>query len=290
MGHWLSLKRFFHNPIHVKEFRERFRMRNTVWLLSAYLAVTGAMLLGFMYLSLHDTSGFVPGQTREYFIAFSALQLIMIAFIAPALAAGAISGERERQTLHVLLTTLLSPLSIVLSKLISSLSFTAFLVFTSLPLYSFIFLFGGISPLEVAQIFLFFAVNILFYGCMGLFCSTFIKRTGLSTVTAYGILFLSIIGTGLLGVFIMRWREIERFNTHSWLTDLVMSDSVLHVASFLFTINPAYAFLTIFDGQIYDDLPGAGWGGYSVIYGLLSVVLILWSAYLLQSVRHGKVE
>lgn len=195
------LRRFWYNPVHGKEFRERFRTVKTMWVILIYLFLTGGILLGFMFLDMRYQTVFMPGESRQFFQVFSALQLVLIGFITPGILAGSISGERERQTLDILLTTHLTPFSIVMSKLISSLSFVGLLLCLSLPLYSFIFLFGGISPLEVSKIFLFFLVNIVFFGCLGLFCSTWMKRTGRSTVVAYGITFFLAIGTGIMFIF-----------------------------------------------------------------------------------------
>ncbi|MGE5703128.1 MAG: ABC transporter permease, partial [Clostridia bacterium] len=165
------MKAFFTNPLIVKEMRERFRSKKSFWILGLYLFVMGAILLGFIYVDQLEKR-VTPGENRNWFILIAAVQYGMICFLAPALSAGTISGERERQTLHVLLTTQLTPLSIVVSKLFTSLAFMSVLILASLPLYSFVFLFGGISPQQLATLVLFFAVNMLFFGSVGLFCST----------------------------------------------------------------------------------------------------------------------
>ncbi len=277
---WLErLRRFKGNPVHGKEFRERFRLRRTVWIMTIYLTVIGAVMLGFMYLELMDQSVFVPGEYRDFFIIFSGLQLVMIGFLAPGLSAGAISGERERQTLSILLTTQLSPLSIIGSKLISSLAFIGFLVWMSLPLYSFVFLFGGISPQEVATVFLFFVINIFFFGSLGLFCSTWMKRTGVSTVTAYAVTFLIVAGTGILIYF---WAHFAA--QLDWDLD--------HMLSFqLFvSLNPVYAFLTIFEDQLRNEtmLKIDPWLIYACFYTAVSLLLIFGSAYLLNPLRRSR--
>lgn len=272
---------FWNNPVHVKEFRERFRSHKTVWIMCSYLFVVGAILLGFIYIDSLNRKFFVPGGSRDFFIAFSVLQIVLIGFMAPGLSAGAISGERERQTLNILLTTHLTPLSIITSKLISSISFIALLIFMSLPLYSFVFLFGGISPDQVFLVFLYYAVNIFFFGSMGLFCSTWIKRTGVSTVTAYGFAFFIGAGTALLFLFLynvlltFEWNPTEMLGLY-----------------FLYCLNPIFSLLHIFNEQpgpsfVYTFSP---WITYMIFYTILGFILVLASAYLLKPVKGRDVK
>lgn len=271
---------FWKNPVNIKEFRQRFRSHKTVWMMSSYLFVVGAILLGFIYIESLNRSYFVPGGSRDFFIAFSVMQIVLIGFMAPGLSAGAISGERERQTLNVLLTTHLSTLSIVTSKLISSLSFIALLIFMSLPLYSFVFLFGGISPDQVLLVFLYYAVNIFFFGSMGLFCSTWIKRTGVSTVTAYGLAFVVGAGTALLFAFLYQYLQ-----TFGWQPEEMLS---LYI---IYCLNPIFSLLHIFNENpgpqfMYTFSP---WIIYMVFYTVLGILLVFASAYLLKPVK-GKLR
>lgn len=275
------MKSFWNNPVHAKEFRQRFRSPKTVWIMCSYLFVVGAILLGFIYIESLHRPYFVPGENREFFIAFSVLQIVLIGFMAPGLSAGAISGERERQTLNILLTTQLSPLSIVTSKLISSISFIALLIFMSLPLYSFVFLFGGISPEQIIRVFLFYAVNIFFFGSMGLFCSTWIKRTGVSTVTAYGFAFFIGAGTALLFAFL--YSLLQTFEWHP---------SEMLAIYVLYSLNPIFSLLHIFYEQPVSSFAFSvePWLIYMMVYTLLGIVLVLISGYLLKPVKGREVK
>ncbi|MGO0061546.1 ABC transporter permease [Brevibacillus fluminis] len=272
---------FFSNPLIVKEMRERFRSKKSFWILGIYLFVMGAILLGFMYVEQLDKS-LVPGENREWFILIAGLQYGMICFIAPALSAGTISGERERQTLHVLLTTQLSPLSIIWSKLVTSLAFISVLVLSSLPLYSFVFLYGGMSPQQLATLVLFFGVNILFFGSLGLFCSTCIKRTGVSTITSYGIAFFFVVGTGLLLLFI--GNLLREIMPAQYPLEEVWQLPALKVLAML---NPVVVMGDLFGETIgpMSEFPMPPWAAFSMVYVALSIGLILVSGYLLRPNR-----
>ncbi|MBK8024641.1 MAG: hypothetical protein IPK19_25260 [Chloroflexi bacterium] len=61
------------------------------------------------------------------FFGIVGIELILILFIAPAFTAGAITGERERQTYDLLQTTLLSKATFVIGKLESALGYIVLL-------------------------------------------------------------------------------------------------------------------------------------------------------------------
>ncbi|OAJ72471.1 ABC transporter permease [Brevibacillus sp. SKDU10] len=273
MGH------FFGNPLISKELRERFRSKRSIWILFSYLMVFGAVLLGYLTI-MEKTSTFFLGEGDDLFFAMSALHYALICFIAPALAAGTISGERERQTLNILLTTQLSPRRIILSKLVTSLSFMFLLIMASLPLYSFVFLYGGVSPSQIFSIILFFAINILFFGSLGIFCSTWVKRTGVSTIIAYGIAFFFVVGTGFLLYFLAAIM-------HYWYPDMNGIENFFLI-KWLTYINPCIVGSRILGMTKFSSVLGNDdfyWGYFAIFYLVLSIGLLCWSAYLLKPVR-----
>lgn len=275
------MKGFFANPLIVKEMRERFRSKKSFWILGVYLFVMGALLLGFMYVEQLDKS-LIPGENRVWVILIAGLQYGMICFIAPALSAGAISGERERQTLHVLLTTQLTPLSIIMSKLVTSLAFISVLILSSLPLYSVVFLYGGMSPQQLAVLVLFFGVNILFFGSLGIFCSTCIKRTGVSTIASYGIAFFFVVGTGL--VLLLIGNMLSEMMPEQYSLDEVWQLPVLKLLAML---NPVVVMGDLFGEKIGlgMEYPIPPWAGFSLAYVVLAIALLLVSGYLLRPNR-----
>ncbi|NGQ96319.1 ABC transporter permease subunit [Brevibacillus sp. SYP-B805] len=275
------MKAFLANPLIVKEMRERFRKKITYWILGLYLFVMGAILLGFMYVNQLN-SIMIPGENRELFILIAVIQYAMICFIAPALSAGTISGERERQTLHVLLTTQLSPGRIIWSKLLTSLAYIFLMVISSLPLYSFVFLYGGISPQQLFTLVLFFAVNIVFFGALGLFCSTWIKRTGVSTITAYGLAFFFVVGTGLVCLFTADL--LQELYPQQYPPGDVYQEPALQMLAALNPVNVMFQLLG-------EELVPAGesflppWLIFTLCYLGFTGILVGWSTYLLHPVR-----
>ena len=78
------------------------------------------------------------------------LQVLLVVFLAPAATSGAISLEREKQTLDLLTATPVSTLGIVLGKLASALAFVVVLILASIPLTAVVFVFGGVGPEDIA--------------------------------------------------------------------------------------------------------------------------------------------
>ncbi|WP_438446264.1 ABC transporter permease [Gorillibacterium sp. sgz5001074] len=193
------------NPVLEKEFRLRMRTLRSPLSVLFYVLVVVLLAMGFIYMNM-STSGagypFNPNRSRELFYFLSGAQLILIAFMTPGLTAGVVSGEREKQTLNILLTTQQSSVTIVLSKLVSSLSFMVLLIIATLPVYSIVFLFGGIAPSQLLWVFLFYLFVMFVLGSFGVFFSTVLKKTMVSVIVTYGAALLMFGGTGLAAIFL----------------------------------------------------------------------------------------
>lgn len=230
------------NPVLVKEFRGRMRTMKTSFLLAAYLLVVGAITFGYMYLRYANQIYYRPGENKDLFMLLSILQLILIGVVAPSLTAGTISGERERQTLNILLTTHLSPTKIVMSKLTASLSFIALLVFATLPVYAIVFLYGGISPSQLLGVFVMYLMCMILFGTIGMFCSAWFKRTGVSNVVSYGLAMFLLGGTALITLFLMQYldmRSYQLYNQH------VSHPEIFYLAA----LNPVLNLFSLFQPE-----------------------------------------
>jgi len=260
------------NPVLLKEIFQRFRTIRSPLIISLYLLVVGGLTLGYIYLRWRHMPGFYePGRGRDLFITLSMVQLILIAFVTPGLTSSAISAEREKQTLNVLLVTRLRPLGIVLGKLISSCSFMLLILLATLPLYNIIILYGGFSPGQMLGVFAFYLITVILFGSVGMACSSFFKKTGSSTVMSYGVVFAIMVGTVLLGGFIS---EVTRVPGSGQNTMPLISQVLIY-------LNPPMVMMRILgEGGMepFNDLGIPYWVIYTLFYLLSSVVLIWWSA------------
>ncbi len=190
-------KAILQNPVSIKELRSRMRGRRAFVVLTIYLLVM-SLFLTLVYLAYASATGTRYGPDarqagKAVFAAVLGVEVFLVVFIAPAFTAGAISGEKERQTYDLLRTTLLPPNWFVLGKLSSSLSYVFLLIFASIPLQSIAFLLGGLSLEELLIGQLLVIVASITFALFGLYCSSVMKSTlAASVVTFGGALFWTI--------------------------------------------------------------------------------------------------
>jgi ABC-2 type transport system permease protein len=192
------------NPIVAKEYRTRMRTWRSPFAITLYVVLLGglgwavfAALTGNTFGLGGSGSGTNYGQYLFMFLII--FQVALLGFITPALTSGAISSERERQTLDLLFVTPLAPFSIIWGKLLASMSFVALLLILSIPLFSLVFLLGGIELDQVAYAFVVTGATALTLGLVGIAFSSLFRRTLPATVAAYGAAFVLLLGTYVFG-------------------------------------------------------------------------------------------
>jgi ABC-type transport system involved in multi-copper enzyme maturation permease subunit len=200
----------------VKELRGRMRGRRAFIAVTVYLG----LLAGFaaMLYSISEKSYAMGGGTafisaqlgRTIFIGLLLLETLLVLVLAPAFTTSTISGEREKQTLDMLLTTPISSLAIVLGKLLSALTWTFLLIVASIPLTALVFVFGGAGPEDVIRGYLVLLSTAIGVGAIGLFFSAMVRRTQSATVLTYITLLALTLGTGFVFVFwgvMTQWQQ-----------------------------------------------------------------------------------
>jgi ABC-type transport system involved in multi-copper enzyme maturation permease subunit len=194
------IQRALWNPIVAKEYRSRMRTFRSPLALTLYVLLLGG--LGWAVFSGLATEAQTTGNTgsaanygQNLFLFLIIFQMVLLTFIVPALTAGAISGERERQTIDLLFCTRIPPLAILWGKLLASMSFVLLLLLAAIPIFSLVFLFGGIELDQLLIAFLVTVVSALTLGVLGILASTLSRRTLPATVAAYGAAFLLVFGT-----------------------------------------------------------------------------------------------
>ncbi|MGH7764693.1 MAG: ABC transporter permease [Candidatus Dormibacteraceae bacterium] len=193
------------NPIVAKEYRSRMRTWRSPLAMTVYIVLLGGIGWAVFSAITGGLFGFGGpnnyGQMGQALFGFLTLfQVGLIAFITPALTAGAISGERERQTIDLLFVTPIPPFSIIWGKLLASMSFIVLLLALSIPIFSLVFLVGGLELDQMLEAFLVTAVTALTLGLIGIALSTIFRRTLVATVAAYGAAFVLLVGTLIYGL------------------------------------------------------------------------------------------
>ena len=188
----------------VKELRGRMRGRRAFVILTLYLLFLAGFAWAWQLIAqrTYENSGSLYGGSaafasaligQEIFGALLIVETLLVVFLAPAFTAGAISMEREKQTLDMLTATPISSLAIVIGKLFSALTYVFILIVASIPLTAMVFVFGGVGPDEVLRGYVVLIVAAIGLGSLGLFISAVMQRTQAATVvTFFGVLGLTM--------------------------------------------------------------------------------------------------
>lgn len=186
------------DPVVEREARERMRSR-PAGTLTLYLAIV--LLVAWMVHGTTSTDGADPtGLGRPMFEWVLGAQFLAMLLIVPATLAGAISGERERDTLVPLQVTLLRPWRIVTGKLVAGLAYMLLLMVASLPIVSLSFLLGGVSVTQVAMGTAAVAFVGVVLASLSIACSARARRTQTATVQVVLLVLVLMVGPHLAGV------------------------------------------------------------------------------------------
>ena len=221
--------------VSIKELRGRMRGRRAFVVMTVYLLLLGLFAFA-IYVYLKQQAGqiqvgfgeggfgreFPTTQTLANGTALSAgighgifggllfLETLLVLVLAPAFTSGAISLEREKQTIDLLVTTPLSTLGMVIGKLFSALVYVFLLILASVPLASLVFVFGGVGPEDLIRAYVFLFALAFGMGAIGLFISALVKRTQTATVVTFVIVLVLSIGTAAAHQF---WQVAGRQTT-----------------------------------------------------------------------------
>ncbi|MGO1058039.1 ABC transporter permease [Planococcus sp. FY231025] len=267
------MKELLANPVLVKEIKLRFRSLKSFTGILFYLVAMSIFVFGFIFLatSLTGNGFFRPAESFMLFTMMTYIQLGLILFITPGLTAGTISSEREKQTLNILLTTAQTSFQIIFGKLTSSIAFLLLMIVAGLPIYSMVFLYGGVSPGQIAVIFLFYFLTLLTIGSLGVMYSTLIRKTIVSMITTYGTMIVLVAVTGFFMIISMQISQYGSTGT------AVFSPMTYFWAS----INPGVVMLTLLHPAFAEEVVNMTsvnlplWAGYLVFYSLLTAGALL---------------
>lgn len=159
---------------------------------SVVLAGIGCFLL-YGVIKESEIFGLDLNISIQIYLILSVVQALLLMFMVPSMSAPAITSEREKQTLDVLLSTKMSSLSIIIGKLFASVSKVIILIVVSLPIYGIVFQIGGVDLNNLFQLSLFFIVNAFFIGAIGIFYSTYLKSTKAATAATYATVLVMFI-------------------------------------------------------------------------------------------------
>ena len=183
------------NPIVKKDLQVTARSMRFSWGLFAYEAVVAlAFLLGLNSIQSNVNSYYGEGNVYQdlmnLFPTLAISQVCIVALIVPVMTASSISGEKERQTFDLMMTTCMSPLSIVFGKVSSAVIHVLFYVMGSLPVMALSFVVGGLSWRVLFYFVLAVILLSVFAGSIGILCSSLCKRSISAVILSFVMYFV----------------------------------------------------------------------------------------------------
>ena len=186
------------------DLRLRMRGRSVFWLMLTFVVLCScAAAIPFVLWAIDravSPSGPDDALTevgRVGMLALGSTILVLSLLSLPAWAGSAIAGERERHTLAVLRSTMLTASDIALGKFAATLTYAILLLAVSLPVAAWCMMLGAVAPVELAVI---YAILLSFALCIagiGTWMSALCRTTIGAVVSTYVVL-IGVFGTVLI--------------------------------------------------------------------------------------------
>ena len=237
------------NPILSFSATRRMRSYKTLLIAAVWLLVMmGAafLIMGQLFRSGASINGLRTGVTCYQILII--VQFILIILVAPAMTSGAIAGERERQTLELLLVTNTRSFRIVWGKAMESFAMLALLIVCGFPVMCMTMIAGAVTMLQILAGELFLLVMAFAAVCVGVLSSALARSTVGSSILSYVIL-LSI---GLLTTLPLLGDVGKELSSRVYdpakFAAMAPAEAMGLLSPVLF-MNPGFALLALLQGQ-----------------------------------------
>ena len=189
------------NPIYEREHRVSTRSLR----LSTAILVFNFIVAGFTLIEMNGVVDYARKTSSIDYTSFLQIfkivvfvPVVLLIFVGPSFISGAISDERHRGTLEILLTTKMTAKSIVVGKFLSLMASIMIILVSQLPISAILFLYGGITVGDIVKLTLNFIVFVVLLISMGIFCSSISRKTSIATALLYLAVLILFVGTLVL--------------------------------------------------------------------------------------------
>ena len=233
------------NPVYLKESRSSVRSIRMIVILMAFnglLAIAGILSLYIIVEQKKDFRIIYYSEFLQVYVVLAYLEMMFLLLLMPAMTATSISGERERQTLDMMLCTKMKPVSIIIGKLEAAVTTTLLLLLSSMPVLALVFIFGGVQILDLLYLLLVMFVSGCLIGSAGIWFSTLTRKNMLSMVASYLWMIFVTAGTLLIGNALR----------YAWVALHPNQTEIPMWPTYLLLTNPAVTFYVVVNEQAGD--------------------------------------
>ena len=239
------------------------RSFKTMLVVIAYVAALLLLALAFLGSFIPDAV-YLNTMTRGpmCYLALLIAQFALIILIAPAMTSASIAGERERQTLDLLLVTNTGSFRIAIGKVMESFAVLALLIVCGLPVMSLCLLTGGVSLGQILIGELFLLAEAFACVSIGVFCSSVARSTVLSGVLSYLVIILIGVITALPFLFGYPQNITDVVYDRSLYATLTPGEARMMISPLLY-MNPGFGLLSLVQGELHvltSYTEYMGWG------------------------------
>ncbi len=183
------------NPIVRKDLQVAARSMRLSWGVFLYsLILVLAFLLAMLVIQSDVGSVYSNQNIYSYLIylfpVLAIVQIGIVALIVPIITSSSISGEKERQTFDIMMTTCLSPLRIVWGKVLSGVLRILFYVVAGMPILAISFVVGGMSWANLFYYLVALTLFAIFSGSIGVMCSAMSRRSITAVIRSFVVYFV----------------------------------------------------------------------------------------------------
>lgn len=192
------------NPIVKREVKVQSRSMKICWGVFIYELILALVFFVAMIVieqgNIYSTNNIYSALVWLYPV-LAITQLVILGIVVPVRTASAISGEKERQTFDIMMTTGMTPFSIIWGKVMTAIVQSMFFVVASMPVMALSFVIGGMSW---SYLFWFLGVALLvsfFAASIGILCSSLCKKSISAVIMSYAFYIIFFVGTVLPPLF-----------------------------------------------------------------------------------------
>ncbi|QDU27614.1 ABC-2 family transporter protein [Anatilimnocola aggregata] len=255
------------NPVYDKEIRSEIFSQGTL-MLRLVIQVSMVLAIPFMAVCLYIWPIYAAWYI-SYVVVFNML-------VGPVFSAGSVTSERERETLDLLLTTIISPWQILWGKLIAGLRvssvLTLFLVWPVLLACAMVKDYWTNLP-SVGAYFSIILLTCLTTAMIALFCSVLFRTTSMSLMTTYLVIILLFCAPLAVNFFAQTFFQ-DHPNT-PWVAQMGFTSPF--AAAFAVPLDISLGTETLTPDQLQGNWPlYALYVGFTVAMNGLLLVVMMW--------------
>jgi len=211
----------FDNPVLRRELLTALRSNKAFMLQFVFLGILSSVIYFAWPPETEVTAREL--QAQAFFRLFGQGQLVLISVMAPAFSAGAMTMEKEKRCIDLLLTSPIKPSTILMGKYMSSVLYLFLLIASTAPLACVAFWLPGVAPAQVWGLYILLLSVAASFGMIGLTCSTFFARTQSSLSISYAIVLpLALV----LLVFSVAWESFFYWTSAIWPAGILIAATI----------------------------------------------------------------